>query len=209
MLFSSNTFLYIFLPLVTFAVLLAPIRARNAILLVASLIFYAWGETEWTWVLLASILWNWLLGLAIGERTLEPLKRRKVFFAVGLAGNVAALAWFKYAAFLITTFNEIAHAHVPVPEIHLPLGISFFTFHCVSYLIDIYRGEMQPQRNLPRLSLYICLFPQLIAGPIIRYKEIGGQLNARRSIQLRDVSVGLTRFVQGLAKKVLVANILG
>ena len=97
----------------------------------------------------------------------------------------------------------------PVPEIHLPLGISFFTFHCISYLFDIYRGEMQPQRNLPRLSLYICLFPQLIAGPIIRYKEIGGQLNARRSIQLRDVSVGLTRFVQGLAKKVLCANILG
>jgi len=214
MVFSAPTFLFVFLPAVLVVVLLAPRSMRNIVLLAASLFFYAWGEAEFVVVMFASIIFNYLAGLCLGPDRSPTARRMALALAVG--GNLLLLGWFKYAAFLVANLAELSRRMgLPEPDlsqetfsaIHLPIGISFFTFQAISYLIDVYRGEHPPQKRLTELALFISLFPQLIAGPIVRYKDISRQLT-ERAIDLEGFSEGIRRFTIGLSKKLLIANSL-
>ena len=205
MLFSSTIFLFYFLPLVLalyYTVGRIGIRLRNGLLLAASLIFYAWGEPKNVLLLLASCLANYLFGLAVAGR-------RKGFLILAVGFNLGLLFVFKYLNFAVETVNVLAGAEIlPQTNIALPLGISFFTFQAMSYVIDVYRGDTPVRKNLSDLALYICLFPQLVAGPIVRYNEIQQQLSTRRE-SLEAVCAGMCRFVGGLGKKLLLANSMG
>ncbi|HEX2580429.1 MAG TPA: MBOAT family O-acyltransferase [Dongiaceae bacterium] len=183
----------------------SPLMCRNVLLLIGSLIYYILGKGDYTKLLLASIAINWVMALWMES---VPAERRKAVLALGIAVNLLSLGFFKYAGFLATTVNEVLHLNLPVLRLPLPLGISFFTFHALSYLIDIYRRNASAQRNPLTYALYILLFPQLIAGPIIRYKDIASQL-VERKILPDDAAEGLRRFLIGLGKKVLIANPLG
>jgi len=207
--FASPLFLFAFLPLVLAAYFIAPRRARNAVLLVASIAFYAWGEGRMVALVLASVLGNWMFGMAI-ERSAGAARTRWV--AIAVAVNLALLGVFKYAGFasanidvLLRTFG---HAGVAIFALPLPLGLSFYTFHAISYVVDVHKRNARAERRLPDFALYILLFPQLIAGPIIRWRDIAGQIPARDE-RLADIAYGVRRFVLGLGKKVLVANTLG
>ncbi|MCC6195184.1 MAG: MBOAT family protein [Burkholderiales bacterium] len=210
MVFASPIFLFLFLPLVLAAYYAVARGARNAVLLVASLGFYAWGEAPYLALVLGSVAFNYAIGAAIGGSA--DAARRKRWLAVGIAGNLLALGLFKYANFAVANVNALAPllaiTPIAVAAIPLPLGISFFTFHAISYVVDVYKGNASAERNLPRFALYILLFPQLIAGPIIRWRDIATQLREREQ-RLADFAYGVRRFVLGLGKKVLVANTLG
>jgi alginate O-acetyltransferase complex protein AlgI len=212
MVFSSPLFLLLFLPLTLGAYYCAPRPARNAVLLAASLLFYAWGELRYLPLVIASVLFNGWIGVRIGDAT-SPRARRR-WLALGVTLNLTVLAVFKYTNFAVENWAAVAPflgagpGAIAVATIPLPLGISFFTFHAISYVVDVYKRNAAPQRNLPTFALYILLFPQLIAGPIIRWRDIADQLAARRE-RLADVAYGVRRFVLGLAKKVLIANTLG
>jgi alginate O-acetyltransferase complex protein AlgI len=209
-LFASPVFLFLFLPLVLAAYAVAPRRARNAVLLVASLLFYVWGEGPYVALVAASVLANWGFGLAIGGAT-DPVVRKR-WLAAAVAANLGTLAVFKYANFAVANYNALAPVLATTPlavaAIPLPLGISFFTFHAISYVVDVYKRNAHAERRLPDFALYILLFPQLIAGPIIRWRDIAAQL-AQRDERLADFAYGVRRFVLGLGKKVLIANTLG
>ena len=209
MVFASPLFLFGFLPLVLAAYWIAPRRARNPVLLVASIAFYAWGEGRMVALVVASVLFNWTFGLAI-ERASGVSRTRWVALAVTV--NLALLALFKYAGFATANVDALlrtlGQAGVAVLALPLPLGISFYTFHAISYVVDVHKGNARAERRLPDFALYILLFPQLIAGPIIRWRDIAGQIPTRVE-RLADVSYGVRRFVLGLAKKVLIANTLG
>jgi len=200
--------LFAFLPVGLAFYHLTPRRMRNAALLALSLIFYAWGERQWMIVMLASIAFNWLGALAVDRRREQP-DARWVLAAV-ITVNLAALGYFKYANFAIESlsalFEAAGMAKLEPLDQHLPLGISFFTFHAISYVVDVYRQQSRALRNPLDTALYFALFPQLIAGPIIRYHYIEGQLR-ERAAHLVDVARGIERFVTGLAKKVLIANV--
>lgn len=200
MLFTEPSFLFLFLPLTVAAYYLLPRGGRNGLLLAASLTFYAWGEWQYVGVMLGSIAVNHLLAIAI-ERT-----RRGVLLALGVVLNLAVLAYFKYALFLLS-FMGITLSDALLPA-HLPLGISFFTFQALSYLIDVYRRTVPACRSISDSALYISLFPQLIAGPIVRYHDIAAQIQQRRESS-RLFLRGLRRFALGLARKLLLANPLG
>ncbi len=202
MLFSSITFLLYFLPVTLAVYLLAPAGAKNPILLAASLLFYAWGGPAYALLMLALITVGYVFGLVIDKA--RGTARAKASLAAGILCTVAALFYFKYADFAIASFNYVAAADLPLVGVVLPVGISFYTFQLMSYLIDVYRGE-PAQRNWVTLACYIAMFPQLVAGPIVRYSDIRGQLADRR-ITWDDASAGIRRFVLGLAKKVLIAN---
>ncbi len=204
MLFNSAVFLWRFLPLCLAAYCLVKPRARNAVLLAMSLVFYAWGGPRYLLLLLGSILWNWLGGLALDKAA--PRARRAVL-AVGLAGNLGLLFYFKYFSFLSQSLREAVGGGWVVRDIVLPVGISFYTFQAMSYLIDLYKGGIRVQKSLVSLALYISLFPQLVAGPIVRYADIETQLQAR-TVDVRGFAYGAKRFIYGLAKKVLCANTL-
>lgn len=202
MLFSSLLFLWAFLPLVVVAVLLLPRRWHNAWLLLVSLVFYAWGGVGYTLVLLQSIAFNYVCGRLIPRYGRWPL-------VVGIAGNLLLLGFYKYANFVATNLNGLLEmTRVPpveLPPIALPLGISFFTFQAISYLVDVYRRTVPVQRSPLRLGLYISFFPQLIAGPIVRYHDIARQIE-QRTMAWSQVAAGCRRFLIGLGKKVLLAN---
>ncbi len=207
MIFSSVVFLFFFLPLVFGTYFLAGRRARNLILLGASLLFYTWGEGVYLVVMLASILMNYLWGLFLAKSASKTWT--KWIVSSGIVLNLVLLGFFKYANFIVDNLNGILTA-VGVPtvalgSVHLPIGISFFTFQAMSYLIDVYREKVKPQRNLINLSLYISLFPQLIAGPIVRYSEIAEELVLRK-VNFSGFACGVQRFLFGLSKKVLIAN---
>jgi len=210
MVFASPIFLFLFLPLVLVGYFALPRRLGNGGLVLASLAFYVWGEGTFVLLVVASIGFNWALGKRIGEAGLDAARRR--WLALGVAGNLALLAVFKYANFAVANFDVAANAlhwgTVALAAIPLPLGISFFTFHSISYLVDIHRRNAQPQHGIGSFALYILLFPQLIAGPIIRYKDIAAQI-AQRERRFRDFAEGVRRFILGLGKKVLIANTLG
>ncbi len=198
MIFSSTIFLFIFLPIVLLANFMIPqkyVEIKNALLLIASLFFYAWGEPKNVVLMLLSIGVNYFLGNLIGKSGFAPGKRKAVLI-VSVVFNLGLLFFFKY-------FNFVTGGIFP--EIALPIGISFFTFQIMSYVIDVYRGNVEPQRNLLKLALYISLFPQLIAGPIVRYVDVEKQLSDR-VCTLEKTAKGMIRFSMGLAKKVIVSN---
>ena len=204
MVFSSLTFLCIFLP----AVLILDrcfrnIHIKNALLLTASLLFYAYGEPVYVFLMASSALLNYVSALLIDRFKDTVLK--KVFLAAGVAVNLGALVFFKYSVFLTTYFNDAFGIGIPVPDVTLPLGISFFTFQAMSYVIDVYRADCGVQKNFGRLLLYISFFPQLIAGPIVKYRDIEEQI-LNRSVTSDKTALGIRRFAQGLAKKVFIAN---
>ncbi len=208
MVFSSTIFLFCFLPLLLVVYFLSPTRLKNSVLLIASLLFYAWGEVFYTGLMLASILTNYFFGRLIDSR--KP--QRKIFLALGVTCNLCFLAFFKYTNFIVDNLNNFltmfGAGGFEIQPIHLPLGISFFTFQAISYLVDVYREENPAQKNILNIGLYIALFPQLIAGPIVRYNSVARQL-VKRSVSLESLEAGITRFIYGLAKKLLIANPLG
>ena len=206
MLFSSIPFLYYFLPLTLLCYFLAPRRAKNAVLLLFSLVFYAWGEPKYVLFMVASILQGYLFGRLVEKYRNYP-RRSKLFLTVSVLFSLLLLGYCKYADFFIRSFNAVTGLSVPLLRVALPIGISFYTFHILSYVVDVYRGTVAAQRNLIDLGTYIAMFPQLIAGPIVRYADIEPQLKERRSTP-DMIAAGAQRFVLGLAKKVLIANVL-
>ena len=211
MVFSSTIFLFLFLPLVLLAYFLVGRKMRNLLLLAASLAFYAWGETVYVLLMLVSILVNYSFGLLI-DRAQNQGKTGKPALVTAVVINLLLLGFFKYADFLVANLNSLLqHLHlnpVAFPDVHLPIGISFFTFQAMSYVIDLYRRESEVQKNPVNIALYIALFPQLIAGPIVRYHDIARQIRTRVTTSA-DVACGIRRFIIGLGKKVLIANVLG
>lgn len=204
MVFSSPVFLFLFLPLVLLAVQLAgSVRAKNTVLLLASLLFYAWGEGVYVLLMLGVALFNHGCGILI-----EGAARRKSVLAFAVVANLATLVVFKYANFLVDSWNALPWVQVPVrlDPVHLPIGISFYIFHSLSYVIDVYRRDATAQRSPGITSLYVALFPQLVAGPIIRYHDVFRQFTAR-SVDVAGFASGVRRFIVGLAKKVLVADL--
>lgn len=209
MVFSSPIFLFFFLPIVLGVYFLLPKALWNLWLLIASLLFYAWGERLFTLVMLASITMNYGFGLAIERFRGRP--GMKATMVVATVANLSLLASYKYANFLVDSLNGLLSvAHIPpfhLDPVHLPLGISFFTFHALSYVIDVYRADVRGQKDFVKVALYVTLFPQLIAGPILRFHQVSHQFGIR-SINLMLFQSGIRRFLIGLGKKVLIANTL-
>ena len=206
MLFSSIPFLYYFLPAVLVCYFLTPARAKNAVLLLFSLLFYGWGEPKYLLVMFLAAGLGYGFGLGFGYA--KSPGARKAILALSVGMNLAILVWFKYAAFFLENANALLGNHFPLMGLALPVGISFYTFQILSYTVDVYRGQAEPQKNPIDLLCYVTLFPQLIAGPIVRYTEVAGQLKGRAST-LAGCGQGAARFLVGLGKKVLLANLLG
>ena len=207
MLFSSIVFLFTFLPAVVILYYLLPVRFRNVILLLASLVFYAWGEPVYLFLMLLSILFNYFSGLDIA-RNLQDKRAAKRSLVFNLIINLAVLGFFKYEGFVLATLNGILPVHISYHALPLPIGISFYTFQILSYIIDVYRGNVKVQTNLPNFALYVTMFPQLIAGPIVQYADVDEQL-ASREVSRTKFGEGSMYFIRGLAKKVLLANTSG
>lgn len=199
MVFSSVTFLFYFLP--AFLLLYYLLPWKNSVLLIASLVFYAWGEPRFVPLLMASAMLNYGFGLAIARAQ----GQRKLVLAGGVAANLAMLGYYKYAGFFVTVVNQGMGGHFSVPAIVLPLGISFFVFQGLSYLIDVYRGEVDPQKSFWNFAMYKAMFPQLIAGPIVRYRQIAAEIE-HRDMPAERIWRGARQFAIGLAQKVLIAN---
>ena len=206
MLFSSIPFLYYFLPLVLIIYFAVPFKFKNFVLLIASLIFYAWGEPRYVVIMVVSVLIGFILGIQIEKfrgRTLG-----KALTALSVVICLGFLLYFKYVDFFIESFNSAFGLSIPLLKVALPIGISFYTFQILSYTIDVYRGDTKAQKNIITLGAYIAMFPQLIAGPIVRYSDVAFQLTERKH-SFEKASKGIRRFIIGLSKKVLIANTLG
>lgn len=206
MLFSSVPFLFYFLPAVLLVYFLVPKRAKNGVLLLSSLVFYGWGEPRYLPVMLVSILQGYIFGRLI-ER-FRDTRRAKLFLVLSVLLSLGTLAYFKYADFMIANLNALTGLSAPLLRLALPVGISFYTFQILSYTVDVYRGTVPAQRNFIDLAAYIAMFPQLIAGPIVRYSDIAVQLKTREH-SVSEAASGARRFILGLAKKILLANLLG
>lgn len=206
MVFSSIPFLYYFLPLVLVLYFVVPRRLKNTVLLITSLVFYGWGEPRYVFLMIASILIGYVAGLLI--EAFSQKKQAKLFMGLAVALNIGFLAVFKYADFFVENFNNITGLSMPFLRLALPVGISFYTFQILSYIIDVYRGKVPAQKNFISLASYVAMFPQLIAGPIVRYADIEKQLREREH-SFNGFASGTLRFTVGLAKKVLIANALG
>ena len=206
MLFSSIPFLYYFLPSVLILYFIAPRKLKNTVLMLSSLVFYGWGEPKYVVLMIASIVIGYFSGILI--EAFSQKKLSKVFVGVSVAVNLGFLAYFKYADFFIENFNTVTGLSLPLLRIALPIGISFYTFQILGYTIDVYRKDVKAQKNIINLACYITMFPQLIAGPIVRYSDIAKQLE-ERSHSFENFSKGMRRFVLGLGKKILIANTLG
>ncbi len=204
MVFSHLFFLYVFLPILFLAYFIIKKDAyRRGVLVLFSLLFYAWGEPVCVFLMIGLVLADYVLGLLIDSAKKESYK--KLWLILAIASNLGVLFIYKYLGFAIATINAALRVSIPVPEIVMPIGISFFTFQTMSYVIDVYRKDADVQRSYLRLLLYVSFFPQLIAGPIVRYKDIESQLGSR-SVPAADFNEGLLRFSRGLAKKVLIAD---
>ena len=202
MVFSSSVFLIVFLPITLLAYFIVParfIKARNSVLLAASLVFYGWGEPKYILIMIFSIVFNYVCGLAAGKN------RSKAVLILCVVGNLALLGYFKYTDFVLETVNRLAEAGLALPGIALPIGISFYTFQTMSYVIDVYRGKVEAQRDIITFGTYVTLFPQLIAGPIVRYSDVAVMLVGRKT-NLEQIAEGVRRFIIGFGKKVLLAN---
>ncbi len=209
MLFSSMIFLWTFLPLVFLGGFFLKTRWENLLLLAASLFFYAWGEPIYVLLMMFSIVVNWLAGLLLGREGIN----RKLVVTVDVVINLALLGYFKYLGMFAEGINALIRlvageaAVLTVPQVVLPIGISFFTFQALSYVVDVYRREVEPQKNILYVALYISFFPQLIAGPIVRYQDVARQIESRQ-VTLDGLTEGCRRFCYGLGKKVLISNVL-
>ena len=206
MLFSSIPFLYYFLPCVLLLYLVAPRKLKNSVLLLSSLFFYGWGEPKYLILMLLSITQGYIFGRLVEKY--RGQKRAKLFLTLSVVFSFLMLGYCKYADFFISSFNAVTGLSIPLLKIALTIGISFYTFQIVSYVIDVYRGDVSAQRNYVNLAAYISMFPQLIAGPIVRYADIAGQLE-NRTHSTAKTSLGVRRFIIGLSKKILLANVLG
>ncbi len=202
MLFSSMTFIYAFLPVVCTIYFLIKKEFRNFVLLVASMVFYAWGEPRYFAILLLTILTGYFGALIIDK------KRTKTVLFLIILLNLSFLIYFKYFNFLIENINLLFHSNIDFIKVIMPIGISFYMFHALSYVIDVYKKETTPQKDIYKLSLYICLFPKLIVGPIVKYHDIKEQIDNREET-FDKVCLGIKRFIAGLSKKVIIANIMG
>lgn len=212
MVFTSQLFLFVFLPLTVLLYFISDKKYKNFILTIASLIFYSWGGAKYLILILILVLINYILGVLIGK-CFESSQVKKICLIIGIIINLGVLIYFKYFNFIISNIIKIGsifnlNLQIEVKSIILPIGISFFTFQILSYVVDVYRGEVEPQKNIINLMLYIMLFPQLIAGPIVRYIDVEKQIN-NRNINLDKIYYGVKRFVIGLAKKVLLSNSVG
>jgi alginate O-acetyltransferase complex protein AlgI len=213
MVFSSEVFLFAFLPAVLALYFLAPgALLKNIVLVAASIVFYAWGGAMYVPLVLGSALVNYGFGLALSRLPGGATRERRLIVACAIAFDLSVLAWFKYAGFFADNLSFITGEQIgrtiALSQIYLPLGISFFTFHAISYVVDVYRRTSEARKNPLEVVLYFVFFPQLIAGPIIRYKDVAEQL-ARRAVTLDGFAWGARRFAVGLGKKVLIANTLG
>lgn len=206
MVFSSVLFLFRFLPIFMICYFLVPRNMKNLVLFLGSLVFYAWGEPVYIFLMLFSTISDFVWGRLIEEYRGED--RSRIFLLCSVVINLFILGFFKYADFLLQTVNTVFGTSIPLLGLPLPIGISFYTFQTMSYVIDVYRGDTQAQRNILQFGVYVTMFPQLIAGPILKYHQIEKYLQERRS-DLDAISYGAKRFVTGLAKKVLLANNLG
>lgn len=204
MVFSSMVFMCIFLPVVFILHCILPgIRLKNALLLLASVLFYAYGEPVYIILLFVSTLLNYFCACLI-----ESSKYKKAILTLAVICNLGILVVFKYTDFILRTVNTLTGLHLPLPQIRMPIGISFFTFQAMSYVIDVYRGTTKAQKNYAKVLLYISFFPQLIAGPIVKYHDIAQEID-NRTQSLEGVSLGIRRFSAGLCKKVLISNTMG
>ncbi|MEG0022374.1 MAG: MBOAT family O-acyltransferase [Bacilli bacterium] len=206
MLFSSISFIYYFLPFLLLIYFLVPFKFKNIILLIFSLLFYAYGEPKYIIILLLSCLINYLLGKMV-YKNLEN-KKSKLFLIIAISYNIVQLLYFKYTDFFIENINNIFSSDIPLLRVIMPIGISFFTFQVLSYVIDIYNKKVEPSKSFINFSTYVCLFPQLVAGPIVRYVTVNEELK-KRNHTFEDFSNGIKRFIIGLVKKVLIANVIG
>lgn len=209
MVFSSILFIFYFLPLTLLLYYAGPSRLRNLVLLVMSLVFYSWGEPVYISIMLFSTVFDYGNGIAI-EKCLSSGRKRaaRAVLLLSVAGNLGILGFFKYSNFFIETINAAGGTDFPLLEIALPIGISFYTFQTMSYTIDVYLGQAKAQRNLIQFAAYVAMFPQLVAGPIVQYKDISSQLKSRK-VTAAGFSYGISRFITGLSKKVLLANNIG
>ena len=204
MLFSSMTFIFVFLPIVLLLYLITKKELHNPILLTASIIFYAWGEPRYLAIMLLTIIINYLGALLIEKKS----NHKKQILIITILANLSFLIYFKYFNFIISNFNNIFDSNIHALDIIMPIGISFYTFQALSYVIDVYRGEVKAQKDIYKIALYICLFPQLIAGPIVKYHDVEKQIESRE-VNFDKVNLGVKRFIIGLSKKVLIANTMG
>ena len=204
MLFSSMTFVFMFLPVVCALYLMSNKRFHNPILLAASILFYAWGEPKYLAIMLLTILINYAVALAVEKFN----NRKKLWLILTIIVDLGFLIYFKYFNFIIDNINNLFHAHISALDVIMPIGISFYTFQALSYVIDVFRGDCKAQKDVYKLALYICLFPQLIAGPIVKYHDVAEQIEDRE-VNFDKVNLGVKRFIIGLAKKMLIANTLG
>ncbi len=203
MLFSSISFVYIFLPAVLLLYFIVPRNRRNGVLLISSLLFYFFGEPIYVSLLIISSLSDYLHSLYIENH--RGTRSAKIALISSLLVNLGMLGFFKYADFFLGSINTVLGTNIPLFGVELPVGISFFTFQTMSYTIDVYRGKAKADRNLATFATFVCLFPQLVAGPIVRYTDVSRELHSRQET-LEDVYLGIRRFVVGLAKKILIAN---
>ena len=206
MVFSSITFLYYFLPILLFIYFIIPSKYKNLILLLFSLFFYFYGEPTYIWILIFSCIFNFLMGKVIGKYI--HTKKATFFLIISLLINFGFLFYFKYTNFIIENLNQIFHGGIPYLQVIMPIGISFFTFQTVGYIIDVYLGKVSCSHKFMDFATYVTLFPQLVAGPIVRYQTVEMELKERKHSYVL-FSKGVGRFVIGLAKKVLLANLLG
>ena len=206
MVFSSLNFLFIFLPVTLAIYLLVPFAAKNIILLLASVFFYAWGEPVYVVLMLLSIVFNYIVGLQFEANSSKKSRKKQLILAVVV--NLLLLGFFKYTGLLVSTFNSVFGTSIAWKELSLPVGISFYTFQALSYVIDAYKGKVRVQHDFVSFATYITMFPQLIAGPIVTYSQVEKQLKRRR-VSLAQAGAGVERLILGLAKKVLLANNLG
>ncbi len=203
MVFSSAIFIFLFLPLVLLCYFLSPRKLKNYVLLFFSLVFYIFGGPKFLLVLLAVVLIDY-----VGAILIHKTNKKKLFLILTITCNILVLVYFKYTGFFLENVNSIFGLKITIPKIVLPIGISFYTFQAMSYVIDVYRNKVKLQKNFLTLLLYVSLFPQLVAGPIVRYETIEDELNNRKET-FNDISEGIKRFILGLAKKVIIANQMG
>lgn len=206
MVFSSLVFLFVFLPIILLGYYAIKDEYRNYFLLLASLFFYAWGEPFYVLVMLVSIIFNYIFGIIVYGT--KRSNQKKLYLILSIIFNLSFLGAFKYLGFFVENINRLLNTKIVVPELALPLGISFFTFQAITYVVDIYRGDVKVQKNFFNVALYISLFPQLVAGPIVRYQSISEQL-IKRNHSMEGFAEGVNRFIIGLSKKIFISNSLG